>query len=571
MAAAGSFVSFAATATPGFAQQAAPTSQELEQLAPKSRTPRSTSRVETSGIRPGACPFEASALRATIERIDFTGPNGGPLAPELQALMADISPQQGEQSIRAICDLRDAAQARLRASRYVASVQVPQQRLADGTLKLEIVTGRIAELRVRGDPGPYREQLKSRIERLKAINPLNEAEAERLLLLAGDIPGITVRLGLSPAPGEPGDLIGDLEVTYVPFRMLANVQNYNAPQLGRETGLVHTEFFGLTGVGDVTSLTMQSTFDFKEQLIGQIRHAMILDDNGTSLALRGIYARSRPTIQNLDLRTVSLIGGLTVSRPVLRSLKSNSTVSGGFEYALQRTRVFGNGTSSPLNRDRIAAMFVRLDGDTRKTRGDGTLIGSLSGNLELRKGLDILGATPSRRIVDGFAPTRFEGSSTATIVRGEIESILSPGAYAELFTSVTGQWSNRALLNYDEFAIGNQTIGRGYDPGSNTGDRAVGYTIEPRINFDLRKSGRGQLFGYYDVIHLWNLDSGSTERKRRIASIGGGVRMTLVNGVRAELTYSHPLDPPLLTGNQIRPPADRVLFSLSVQLVPFGF
>ncbi|HMP56715.1 MAG TPA: hypothetical protein PKD92_09115, partial [Novosphingobium sp.] len=78
-------------------------------------------------------------------------------------------------------------------------------------------------------------------------------------------------------------------------------------------------------------------------------------------------------------------------------------------------------------------------------------------------------------------------------------------------------------------------------------------------------------FGFYDDIHLWNLDTGSTERKRHIKSLGGGLRVTLTQGVRAELTYTHPLDPPLLTGTQIRPPADRFLFSLTFQLAPFGF
>ncbi len=510
-------------------------------------------------------------MRTTISRIEFTGPDGATLDPALAALLMDIVPADGEQSVRVVCDLRDQAQSRLRAARYVASVQIPQQRLSGGALRLEVLSGRIVEMRVRGDAGPYRDLLKSRIETLKAVSPLNEAEAERILLLAGDIPGLTVLLGLSPAVGQPGDLIGDLKISYMPFRLIANVQNYNSPQLGRETGLLHAEFFGLTGMGDLTSLTIQSTFDFKEQVIGQLRHSVVLNDSGTTLALRGTAARSRPDLATLDLRTLSLIGGIEATHPLIRSLNANLTAGGGFEYALQRTKVHFARTSSPLNRDRIASIYARIAGDTRKTRfDDGSATAAISGELELRKGLDILGASPTGMIVNGYGPSRFEGSSTATIVRAELEGFVSPVKRVEIAARVRGQWTNRPLLNFDEFAIGNQTIGRGYDPGANTGDRAIGFTIEPRINFDLRNLGRAQFFGYYDGVRLRNLDTGSTERKRYIGSLGGGVRLSLPSGVRAEVTYTHPLDPPLLAGAQNRPPSDRVLFSLTAQLAPFG-
>ena len=572
IAAAAGVVVLALAAQPALAQQEAPTRGELEGVPPKEVARPSSVQVSSRGIEAGPCPLADSDVRTTISRIEFTGPDGSALDPALAALLMGIAPVEGEQSIRNVCDLRDQAQGRLRAARYVASVQIPQQRLDGGALRLEVVSGRIVEMRVRGNAGPYENLLKSRIEALKAVAPLNEAAAERILLLASDIPGLTVRLGLSPAGGQPGDLIGELEVSYIPLRLLANVQNYNSPQLGRETGLLHAEFYGLTGMGDLTSLTFQSTFDFKEQVIGQLRHSLVLDDSGTTLALRGTVARSRPDLDTLDLRTLSLIGGFEVAHPLLRSLNANASVAGGFEYALQRTRVHFAGSSSPLNRDRIASVYARLGGDTRKVRFDGSAITSLSGELELRKGLDILGATPSAKISrSGYGPSRFEGSSTATIVRGELEGLVSPAWWAELAVKARGQWANRPLLNFDEFAIGNQTIGRGYDPGANTGDRAIGFTVEPRINFDLRNFGRAQVFGYYDGVHLRNLDTGSTERKRYIESVGGGLRLSLTSGVRAEVTYTHPLDPPLLTGTQIMPPADRVLFSLTVQLVPFGF
>ncbi|HMP56714.1 MAG TPA: ShlB/FhaC/HecB family hemolysin secretion/activation protein, partial [Novosphingobium sp.] len=429
-------------------------------------------------------------LRTTITEVRFGGQGGAPLAPELTDLLAGISAPAGEQSVRVVCDLRDQAQARLRSARYVTSVQIPQQRLDGGLLRLEVISGRITEMRVSGEAGPYENLLKARIDRLKALDPLNEAEAERILLLAGDVPGLSVQLGLSPAGGAPGDLIGDLNVSFTPFRMLANVQNYNSKFLGRETALLHAEVYGLAGRGDVTSLTAQSTFDFEEQLIAQLRHAVTLNTAGTTLALRGTVARSRPDLKTLDLRTLSLIGGLEVTQPIERTVNRSLSVSGGFEYSQQRTRVHFGGGSSPLNRDRISSVYLRMDGENRSLRMDGSVASSLRVNAELRKGLDMLKATRTGVIVNGYGPTRFEGSATATILRGEVEAMVSPSPLFELAGRVRGQWANRPLLNFEEFAIGNQTIGRGYDPGANTGDRAVAFTVEPRVNFDLADIGR---------------------------------------------------------------------------------
>ena len=79
-----------------------------------------------------------------------------------------------------------------------------------------------------------------------------------------------------------------------------------------------------------------------------------------------------------------------------------------------------------------------------------------------------------------------------------------------------------------------------------------------------------QLFGFFDVVRLYNLDTGSTERNRHLESYGAGLRVTLSGIARHDVTYAHPLDPPLLTGANAKVPKDRVLVSLTAQLVPFG-
>jgi hemolysin activation/secretion protein len=554
-----------------YGQEVGPTREELNLPTPAAKPPSTDVQIRSGGaMQAGPCPLSESDLKATITQVEFRGPGGAELPPELSQALAGIQPAAGEQPITQVCQLRDEAQARLQAARYLASVQIPQQRIGDGVLRLEVVWGHITEVHVRGEAGAYESLLKARIEQLKALDPLNEADAERILLLSDEVPGLSVSLALSPANTKPGDLIGDLTITADRFSLVANVQNYNSPYLGRETFFLRGEVYGLTGMGDITSLSLSSTFDFKKQKIAQLRHAMVVDAAGDTLSLTGTLAESRPDLKTLDLRTISEIGTIEFTHPLVRTVTDSLSLSGGFEYVQQRTRTYAGSVSSPLNRDRIPAVFLRLSGQKRDLRLDGSTSSSVAGQIELHRGLDVLGATHAQTFVNGYTPSRFEGSAIATIVRAKVEGEIGVGPIFELGAKANAQWANRPLLNYDEYAIGNFTIGRGYDPGANSGDRAVGFSVEPRANFVVNPDVHGQLYGFYDGVRLWNLDQNTTEKNRYIASVGGGVRASFYRSILVDLTYTHPLDPPLLTGTNIVPPGDRVMFSLTAKLVPFG-
>ena len=216
------------------AQSTAPTREEINPPAPDRTAQPSTVSIDSSAaVARGPCPLDGSTLTATIPQVQFGGFGGAPLAPELVPLLAGIRAPEGQQPVRVVCDIRDQANAALRAARYVATVQIPAQRLEGGPLRLEVITAKIVETRVRGDAGPYEGLIEDRIATLQSLDPLNEADAERLLLLADDIPGLDVRLALQPAGGAPGEVIGVLTVDYRRFSVVANAQNHNSRQLGR--------------------------------------------------------------------------------------------------------------------------------------------------------------------------------------------------------------------------------------------------------------------------------------------------------------------------------------------------
>ncbi|RVT89701.1 ShlB/FhaC/HecB family hemolysin secretion/activation protein [Sphingomonas crocodyli] len=569
-------------ATPAMAQVApppvapagsVPQQDQLDLPKPQSAAPASRATVDSRKVQAAPCPLADSDVLVSISQVEFTGPNGGALPEGFGALLAGIaaSPPSGEQKVAVVCEIRDRAAAVLRKEGYVASVQIPPQRIENGQLRLEVVAAHITEVRVRGDAGRYRRTLAARIEKLKALNPLNEHDAERILLLAADVPGLEVQLTLRPAGTEPGAVIGDLTIAARRATVLANVQNYGSHQLGRITMYGRTDLYGLTGLSDVTSIGGQVTGDLQEQRVLQAVHQMGLGNDGITMSLNGTYAWSRPDLGTLDLRAESAIAGIEFNAPIVRSVRKSLFVGAGVDISEQRTRVFGgnnaagNASSSPLNRDRIRVAFLRLTGIRRTPTLDGGDAFYLAGRLEVRKGLDILGATKmGLQTGGGYLPSRIEGSATAWVVQGDLDAAVQVTPALSFAGSARGQWANDPLLNYDEYSIGNLTIGRGYDPGANSGDRAIGVRGEARVRWFNTPRLRVETFGFYDHVWLWNLDSSAIEDNRKLGSYGGGVRVSLPGMATLDVMYAKPTDPPLLLPG-VKKASDRLMLSLTAR------
>ncbi|MGJ3627099.1 hypothetical protein AB5I41_09560 [Sphingomonas sp. MMS24-JH45] len=165
--------------------------------APIRAPPGPSVAADTRGaIVQADCPFETSSVRLNLTRIDLTRPNGSALHPEIARALSGLSRPLGDQPVRVICAIRDEANELLARGGWIASVQAPQQTVKDGVLRLNVVTARIAEIRVRGEAGPYRALLERRLAELRALDPVNQRRVERLLLLAGDLPGLDIQLSL---------------------------------------------------------------------------------------------------------------------------------------------------------------------------------------------------------------------------------------------------------------------------------------------------------------------------------------------------------------------------------------
>ncbi|MEE4452434.1 ShlB/FhaC/HecB family hemolysin secretion/activation protein [Novosphingobium resinovorum] len=521
-------------------------------------------RVDTRGaIAAGPCALQDSDVRVNLTGITLERPDGSPLPAELQSLLSGIDTEaRGDQPIAVVCRIRDDINQRLNDAGYVALAQIPPQQISSGVLRVQVVTARITEMRIVGDPGPFRGQLETAVERIRALDPLNRDAAVRLLLLTGDIPGLDVSLTLSSANAAPGEVIGTLSVKAQRFALMANVQNYGSQQLGRWIGSLRAEAYGLTGLADRTYLAYSNSFDWNEVRVAQAGHDFAVTDSGLRLGLRGSMAWSRPDLTDLDLRSRSIIAGLDVSMPVMRDLDRTVLATGGFEMIEQKAEFRSNGGTIPYTFDKIRVLYGRIDGDFRFDDGRREILRART-SLELRKGLDAFGASKQGETTAKGGPSRLYGNPQAFVVKGSVDFSLKPGGPFQLDFGGFGQWTDDPLLNLEEFSLGNYTHGRGYDPGSNGGDRAYGFTVEPRVKLPVPRFGV-EASAFYDWVRLENLDPGSLIPKRTLRSVGGGLRFMLPQRLVLDLTYAHPLDKVL--PNDEKKPSDRFLVSITAKL-----
>lgn len=538
------------------AAQVTPTREEILRQGVQPVPPPVATIDGVDGIERAPCPLAApefADVRFTLRTVTFS--NVGPIDPSLLAESWSGSAGQ-DITIAQICEIRDRAATLLRRAGYLAAVRVPVQTIENGEVKLDILAARLVGFQVRGDAGPSEGQLALYLSQLQDQPLFNTFDAERYLLLASSIPGLSARMTLRPA-GAPGEVIGEVTVDRTPVFFDINAQNYGGNSVGRWGAISRVRVNGLTGLGDETTLGFYATPDFDEQKVLQGTHEFRVGGDGLTFGTTATYAWTRPTLPgNLDVKSETLVWSTYARFPLTLRQAHTAWVGGGFDYVDQDVDVAGVG----LNRDRLRIGFARLDARwTDPAAFTGTTAyspaeprWSVGLSVEARQGIAGLGAspncarTPALCFAAGRTPTsRAEGDPSATVLRAEGELSWRPAPEFAIVLLPRAQYASDPLLAFEEFSIGNFTVGRGYDPGTVSGDSGLGSGVELRLGSLVPANSKEialQPFAFFDAALVWNEDSAFAGLKpEEIYSVGGGVRIAYGDVLRLELTAAQPL------------------------------
>ncbi len=410
---------------------------------------------------------------------------------------------------------------------------------ARGNVRFIVTEGRIVSVKLSQDIGPAGTMVLRFLDHLTQERPVSEQSLERWLLLAQQIPGVSVHAVLQAEAGDPGALTLVAEVSKQSISALVTSDNRSFQDTGPSEGLAVVDLNSLTSLGDQTEISLFHTSGGTDNF-GQASTSAFIGDSGLRIKLYGGAGRSQPggVLRVIDYHSTITVFGGQLSYPLL--LRRNQALT----LNLRADAVQNLIVASDLRSSTDSLRVLRFDGQyawqdlwAGDTRDALNVV-----NIQESDGLPILGASPNHRPagVAGRADEvttfwKINGSASRT------QTLFSPfeDATVALRLEAGGQYASDVLPSEEEFYLGGSRFTRGYYSGQVTGDKAIYATAELQLN-----TGYGlslfshdvdlgvQYYGFYDYGETWsNL---KTDLNHRIASAGAGIRIGLTRNLETD-------------------------------------
>ena len=223
--------------TPGQVQSTLPTQAQT----PKSvLNPSAPAPTNPAGVAPGGPAFHINSF--TIE--------GNSVIPT-DELQAQIAAYVGQTlTLAQLYDVADVLTRYYRAKGYgLAYVAPPAQKLSGGTVRLQVVEGRIGDINVQGNSRTRTPVFSARAAGMHSGDVYTNAAAERAVMLMNDLPGVSAHEVLSPgAQFGSSDVLFNVDETG--YSADASVDDYGRSVIGRWRINADAAVNSLTGSGD---------------------------------------------------------------------------------------------------------------------------------------------------------------------------------------------------------------------------------------------------------------------------------------------------------------------------------
>lgn len=510
---------------------------------PGTPVPRMLPTPSLPGVAPEAAPAAPGALPAEpagVVAIGSTAVSGATvfpparLAPFLEGLTGPAVP------VARITAARDRLLALYRAEGYVFSAvrAVLDPGPAGTVLTLQVTEGHIAEVLLDGDVGPAGVQVLRFLNRLTAHRPIDIATLERHLLLVQDIPGISVRAVLRPANGDPGALQLVAQVTRSAFDGFLTADNRGPRFSGPEQAI------GVFGLNSFTSWGERTEVLAYYSSGGTLRFGQAGFETflgGSGLKLRA-YLGGGDSAPSEELRLLGYAGatrvfGAALTYPLLRRRAYSLFAVGAFDGYDNKVEV-GEDNPERVSDDQLRIFRGGFDGVLLDTLAGASRSATNSASIRVSRGVAGLGAKRN----DNTLPGR-QGSVVDFLkIAGELsrtQTLLSFGEASSfaLQATVGAQWTDDILPPSEKFFFGGTRFGRGFYNGEITGDRAIAGSLELQFTSladaalpDATRPIGYQFYGFYDLGQSFEVQP--DDINRRIASFGGGFRVTFTDSVQ---------------------------------------
>ncbi|MCA1197287.1 hypothetical protein K9B35_04855 [Sphingomonas sp. R647] len=458
-----------------------------------------------------------------------------------------------------------------RSGRILTRVVVPAQTLADADgdarVRLRVVEGFIERVDTAGIPTRVRRRVDAVLEPLVGDKTITLAQIERRLMLASDVPGLTLSSTIATG-SQPGGTVLIIEGRHRPVTGFLTFDNLLSRELGRLSFGFGVDFNSVLGAGETIYLRasgLPNTGRKTSVLDPTPRNralaagfALPLGSDGLNVSAEYTDARLAPRYDSARPGIASHFERLSarVQYPLVRSRSLTVGSELSLDVQSERVRIF-DPVDLPVSEDRQRVLRAGLDLVSRLP-GGGYVVASVKGSV----GLDILNARSAKE-ASAILPLSRAGSDAAFQKLEFALDAVQP-LVPDLSLAITARAQSslgQAMSNAEQFGI---ATARGISPlpsGLIQGDSGHVVRGELRALLQIARTVppvSPYIFGAQGSVLLE--EPSFFERRRTDASVYGvGARITLPAGVTASAEYGR-ASTDLFAGS-----TDRLTFSIIAQ------
>lgn len=399
-----------------------------------------------------------------------------------------------------------------------------------GVLRFTVIEGRIRDVKLEGNIGPAGTQVLRFLHHLTEQRPIDVATLERWLLLAQDVPGVSLQAVLRPNSDEPGALTLVARVSRQAVSGLATADNRAFPLTGPQEFLERIDLNSFTEFGERTEFSLYETAG-GTQIFGQASEEAYVGASGLRIRVYGGSGDSTPSgfLSAIGYEGATTIAGASASYPLIRTREQTLNISGYID-AIEDEIWTDSGPGGV--RDRTSKETLEIARLSANYAVEDLLAGVSrpainTAAVRLSQGLGGSDGPPSRP-GEQLDFTKLDAQLTRT------QTLFSPwnGATVALEGLATGQITNKPLPAVEQFFLGGSQFTRGYWSGEVAGDQALAWTAELQLNTGLNFTAfnrpinlGAQFYAFYDWGYAWELVR--PEPNIHISSEGIGLRLNI--------------------------------------------
>ena len=455
-------------------------------------------------------------------------------------------------------------------------VNLPDQTVEDGIVRLQVVEGRLLKVAVTGNEHYSWSNIRLKLPSVKPGVILYEPAFLKELAALNGNPDLKVSPVLKPA-SEPGMVDLELKVKdRLPVHGRLEVDNkgpITTPRYRLLTEIQHANVFGNDEIFTVN--TVQTPTDigavqnYGASLVKPVKWPdHILAVYASRSKSSSVLAGGAVTIGGGDIAIAgnATVAGVRYIFPILQGGTSTHQLSIGADYKrLEETSAtFPGGATavvlSPVQYTPASIGYTGLfpdqwwtnyPGQTKATfSAKGYIAGIIPGGRK-----EDFGGNPN----DPFGKPGGRKGSTGTfaVLQGGMDRAQSLPYEFNLSLTMNGQWASQPLIPAEQFFAGGMDSVRGYLTFEAIGDHAIRGRAEltsPEllsVPIDMiwqrRRSSdytfRLRLASFYDAAHIWVADAPPGQTSRfRLEGVGGGIRLKFPKDIgQLAIDYGYPL------------------------------